>query len=208
MRLLLYGSYGGTVFQKRALTALSLIVAIASPAVGAKRPTARRPEVGSHLGGVGARTVPVRKSLGAARLEVRVSRPGAGRRRSVVPLDREARSVGRSRPHSSRQHVRHATDYLRRDLRRRVVVCRQYREGHEPTGVVRRAAQRHDRAWRVELQRRRGLEAAGRRAHRRPQAGGLVPRGRPDRPDDMACEGAADVVSQPSAIGCAHGRRR
>ncbi len=45
-------------------------------------------------------------------------------------------------------------------------------------------------------------------ADRRTQARRVLPRDWPQRPYDVAREGAADVVSQPSAIGRAHQRRR
>ena len=160
-----------------------------------------RPEVGGDMGRIGARTLPCGKCVRAARSEVRISRSRSGRRRSVVPIDRETRFVGRSRTHPAREHVRHAEHYVRSDLRRRGRNRRQHREGNEPRGGVQRPVERQRRAGRLQLQRRDRPQAAGWCAHRRTQARRLISRHRTDRPDDVAREGAADVVSQRSSLG-------
>lgn len=110
--------------------------------------TRDEPKVGGIMGRIRARPVSIGQSLRAARLEIRVSRRSAGCCRSIVQVDRETRFVGRSRPYQVGQHVRHAADHVRRDLCRRLLVCGQRRERHEPAGVVPRTAQRDDRARR------------------------------------------------------------
>ena len=193
------------MFQKRALAVLSLIVAVASPLWAQSASTARRAEVGRDMGGVGARPVSVGKSVRAARSEIRVSRPREGRRRSVVPVDREAGLVGRSLSHPAREHVRHAD----RSPSTRSTSASPSTGGNIVKGtnrpvLVRRTAQRQHRRRRLGYSDACRPEAAGRRADRRTQARRLVSRHRAERPDDVARQGAADVISQPPAIGRAH----
>ena len=197
------------MFQKRRLAALSLIVAIASPAVGAERSASHRPEVGRDLGRIGPWTISGGKSLGAAGYEVRVSRSRPGRRRSIVQVDREARLVGRSLPHPAREHVRNAE----RSRSIRSTSASPPTAGTSSRARTARCRSAGSRASHIapgalDLQRRHRPEAAARRADRGTQARRVVPRDRAQRPDDVAREGAADVVSQPPSIGCTQQRRR
>ena len=159
------------------------------------RSGARRRQMGDELGRLGAGPLPGRQSVGAAGAEIRL--PGArGRRaRPDVPPDRHARGVGQAGAAALLQRARHQAGHVRRRLCRPAVRQRHGRAGHQPPGDVRRQAERHGRARQGRLERRRRAAVReGREGARRAQARGQLPRRGRDRPDDLARQGAADLL--------------
>ena len=80
--------------------------------------------------------------------------------------------------------------------------------GTNTAGHVRRPAHRHSRSGRFRLQRPRRPQAAIRRGDGWTQARRFVPRRRAERTDDLARQGAADVLSERPSLRHPHEFRR
>ena len=157
-------------------------------------------EMGGDLGRLRTRTVSVRKSLGSARLEVCFRESCRGRDRSVVQVDCETRLVGRSgaasgsrtRSARNRSPSMRVSSALPRGRKHRQGTNRPVSFGGRRSVKIPPGASSYSDASR--------FDTARRRADRWPQAGRVVSRYGPERADDLAREGAADLVSQPPAL--------
>ena len=108
-------------------------------------------------------------------------------------------SVGTAGAPALRQHLRHTTGHARRSLRRPPGGRRHDRRGNESARQLQRQVRRHTAPWPISLQRPRGAALRRtRRANRprRPQARRQLPRRGIDGTDDVARQGAADLVCQ------------
>ena len=154
-----------------------------------------RRQMGDELGRLGARPLPGRQPVGAAGAEIRLPGAGSRRARPDLPPHRDAGCLGQAGAAALLQRDRHQARDVRRRLCRAAARQRHGRGGHQPAGALRRQAKHHGRARQGCLERRgRAAVREGREGARRAQARGQLPcRGR-DRPDDLARQGAADLL--------------
>ena len=143
-------------------------------------------------------TVPGGQPGGTTDARSRIRRT-AWRHRSDIPTDRPAEPVGTAGTAALRQHLRHAARDARRSLRRSSDGGRHRRGWNESTHHFQRQDRDLSAAWAIDLQRSgsaavRGARRAG--GSRRPQARRQLPRRGIERTDDVARQGAADLVCE------------
>jgi hypothetical protein len=159
--------------------------------------------MGDELGCVGARPLPGRQSVGTAGAEIRLPGAGSRRARPDLPPDRVAGCLGQAGAAALLQRDGHQTGDVRRRLCRTAARQRHGRGRHQPAGALRRQAGHHGRARQGRLERRdRAAVREGRQGARGTQARGQLPRRGRNRPNDLARQGAADLLCDSARRGC------
>ena len=176
----------------------------AAPRRARRGPGAGRPSLGDDLGGVRAGALSGRQPVGAARAALRLPLRADRRPRSDAPSGGPAQPLGPPGALPLLQRVRHQAPVARRRIRRPPPRRRRGGHRHQQARSLRGPGRGDHPARRVGLE-RPGRPALRRRPGlalaRRPQARGQRPRRRRERADDLARQGAPDLL-------CHRARRR